>query len=144
VGESILDYRILVLPVYNLVSGEVQVKFGLILFAITIVLYPASQILWKLGMNQIGGIGNTGQLLHTVLKMVANPYIIVGTFLAVINLIIWLGAISTLKLSYLYPFGSISYLTVTALAYFVLKENITPYQWAGICVIVIGCYLINK
>ena len=119
-------------------------KFGLILFAITVILYPTCQILWKIGMEQVGSVNSTGQLLHTLFKMATNPYIIGGMALAVVNMVLWLGAISTLNVSYLYPFGSISYLVLTALAYFILKESITPYQLIGICIIVVGCFLVNK
>lgn len=118
-------------------------KFGLILFAITVILYPASQILWKIGMGQVGSINSAGQLVYTLFRIASNPYIIAGTILAIVNMVLWLGAISTLNISYLYPFGSISYLALTALAYFLLKEDITLYQWIGICIIVTGCFLIN-
>jgi len=121
-------------------------KFGLILFAITVVLYPTSQLLLKMGMNQVGGVNSVGQLFSfgLLFRVITNIYIISGVTLAVMNLVIWLGAISTLNISYLYPFGSISYIVLTVLAHFVLKESIAPIQWLGICVIMIGCFLINR
>jgi len=120
-------------------------KFGLILFAITVILYPTSQILWKTGMGQVGSINNIAQLFHlnTLFRVATNPYIIGSTALAVVNMALWLGAMSTMNISYLYPFLSLSFIVLSIMAYFILKEPISFVNWVGVCVIVAGCFLIN-
>lgn len=121
-------------------------KFGLILFTVCVILQPIVQILQKQGMKQVGQITNLEQLLSlgTLWKMVTNPYIIVGICLAITILILWLGALSTLNVSHIYPFGSIAYIILALLAVVFLKEDITATHWAGIVVIALGCYLINR
>jgi len=121
-------------------------NFSLILFACVIVLQSMGQILERYGMIQVGHINNTGQLfnIHTVLQIITNPYVIGGVALSAIGLFLWLGVLSNLKVSYIYPFGAISYILLAVLAYFILKENIMPIHWVGICAIVLGCCLINK
>lgn len=120
-------------------------KFGLILFAIAVLLYPTSQFLWKIGMGQLGTMNSTGQLFswHTFCRVITNPYLVGGTTLAVITMVFWFGAISNYNISYLYPFLGLSYIVLSVLAYFVLKEPISPVHWIGICIIVLGCFLIN-
>ena len=121
-------------------------KFGLILFIVCVVLQPVVQVLEKHGMKQVGQITNLEQLfsLHTLWRVISNPYIVSGAILAVVILILWLGALSTLDASYIYPFGSVAYILLAFLAVVFLKEDITASHWAGIVVIVLGCYLINR
>jgi drug/metabolite transporter (DMT)-like permease len=119
---------------------------GYVFFALTVILHPIGQILEKAGMNQIGGITSFKHLfsLETVIKLATNPSIIGGVGLSALGLFFWLGALSTMKVSYLFPFGSMSYILLAVLAYFWLREAITPINWAGIVTIVVGCYLINQ
>lgn len=121
-------------------------NFGLILFGICVVLYPVGQILEKTGMRQIPQITGLGQLLNfnTIFQIFTNPYVLGGIVLSALGLFLWLGAMSTLKISYMFPFGSMSYIILAFLAYFILHEGISPIRWAGIVTVVIGCYLINQ
>ena len=120
--------------------------FGLMLFAICIILQPVAQILEKQGMKQIGPITSLGQLFNllTAWKLVTNPYIVCGLALAALGFFLWLGALSTLNVSYIFPFGSITYIILAVLAVSFLQEDITATRWVGIVVIVLGCYLINR
>ena len=121
-------------------------KFGLILFTVCVVLQPVAQILEKYGMKQVGEITSWGQLFsyHTLWKVITNPYIVCGVVLAAALLVLWLGALSTLDASYIYPFGSVAYIILALLAVVFLKESITATHWVGMVVIVCGCYLINQ
>ncbi len=121
-------------------------KFGLILFIICVILQPVAQVLEKHGMKQVGQITSLEQLfsLHTLWRVISNPYVVSGVILAAVILILWLGALSTLDASYIYPFGSVAYIILAFLAVVFLKEDITASHWAGIAVIVLGCYLINR
>jgi len=121
-------------------------RFGLTLFAITVLFQPVAQLLEKAGLRQIGAITSIGQLFRpsTLLAIVTNPYIVCGVLLSASMLLLWLGALSSLRVSYMFPLGSISYIVMALLAHFFLKEPITASHWAGIFVIVLGCFLINR
>lgn len=121
-------------------------KFGLVLFAITLLLQPVGQILEKKGMAQIGQITSISSLvnLHTIWKLATNPYVVAGVLCSAAGLFLWLGALSSMKVSYLYPLGGVSYIVLAVLAHLILKEPITLTNWAGIGVIVIGAFLLNK
>lgn len=121
-------------------------NFGLILFACVVLLHSIGQTLEKYGMTQVGQIGDINQLLsfHTALRVFTNPYVLGGIALSAIGLMLWLGVLSNLNVSYIYPFGAISYIILAVLAYFILKEDITATRWTGIIIVIIGCYLINR
>lgn len=120
-------------------------KFGLLLFAITVFLQPISQVLERKGMLQIGNISSLGQLLNirTFVSVITNPYIMTGITLSIIGLILWLGVLSSMKVSYIYPFSAISYIILTILAYIILGENIGMTKWIGMVTIVIGAFILN-
>ena len=121
-------------------------KFGLILFAMCMVIQPIVLILESHGMKQVGRITNLEQLfsLNTLWRVATNPYIVCGVVLAVLALIFWLGVLSNLNVSYIYPFASVTYIILAILAVVFLKEDISVSRWAGIVVIALGCYLINR
>jgi len=121
-------------------------SFSLTLFVFVVLLQAFGQILEKYGMTQVGKITSIGQLLniHTILQIITNPYVVCGVALSATGLLLWLGILSNVKISYIYPFGAISYILLAVLAHFILKEGISLTHWIGICVIIFGCYLINK
>lgn len=121
-------------------------KFALLLFAITVMIQPISQILQKKGMGQIGQIGGFGQLFNlTVLqKIVTNPYIIAGVFCSGVAYLLWLAVLSSVNVSYIYPLGAIAYIVLAFLAYLLLGETISTVKWFGIATIIIGVFLLNQ
>ena len=121
-------------------------KFAMLLFAIMVVLQPVGQILEKKGMGQIGSIGGFSHLFNpsTLWRIATNPYVIAGVILSAIGLFLWLGVLSSMNVSYIYPFGAISYIILAFLAYIILGEPISTTKWFGIATIVIGAFLLNQ
>jgi drug/metabolite transporter (DMT)-like permease len=121
------------------------------MFALTLVLIcvfagAAGQILWKEGMSNLGRINGIGDLLQvkTVWDIFTNKYIILGIILYAISVFLWLGAMSTLDVSFMYPLLSLGYIVTAILALVFIGENITLLRWAGIVVIIAGCFMITK
>ena len=104
------------------------------------------QIAMKSGMSQVGEIGGLAQLFNpnTLFHIVTNPRVIAGVFLYGVAAILWLGALSTLDVSYMYPLMSLAYVIVALVAFIFLKENITFLRWAGILLVVGGCFLVTR
>jgi len=119
--------------------------FGYILFAIMVVIQPIAQLLEKYGIGQLGPIEGFSSLfsLHTIGKIITNPFIVSGVALSAIGLFFWLAVLSHFKLNYIYPFGAISSIVLLVVAYFFLGESITLVKSIGVAVIVAGCILIN-
>ena len=120
--------------------------FALILVAFCILGAAIGQILMKSGMNQLGEIKNMGQLfnLSTFVGIFTNPRILAGLLCYGISLILWLGAMSTLNASFMYPLMSLAYVLTAIFAMLYLKESITIMHWIGIACVVVGCFLIVR
>lgn len=128
--------------------SKIQMKrgimFAIILVCICILGATSGQILMKLGINQLDSIKDIKQLFNivTLFKIFTSPYIIAGLLCYAIPGILWLGAMSTLNISFMYPLLSLGYLTTALAASIFLKEGITPIHWIGIFLIVVGCSLV--
>ena len=120
--------------------------FALILVSISVVGASIGQIVMKQGMNQVGEIGSIRQLfsLRTLLVIFTNKYVLSGMICYGFISILWLGAMSTLNISFMYPLLSLAYVVTAVAALIFLKESITIWQWAGILLVVGGCFLIIR
>ena len=120
--------------------------FALILVSICVIGASIGQIAMKQGMNQVGEIGGMRQLFsfRTLLEIFTNKYVLSGFVCYGVISILWLGAMSTLNISFMYPLLSLSYIVTAMAALIFLKESITIYQWAGILLVIGGCFLIIR
>jgi len=120
--------------------------FALSLVAICIVCGAVAQILMKHGMSQVGEIGGVGNLTNpgTVYKIFTNAFVIGGLFLYAIAAFLWLGALSNLNVSFMYPLLSMGYVLAAVLGFMFLKDDITLLRWAGIGLVVGGCFIILR
>lgn len=112
-----------------------------VLFALVVILQPLAQILEKHGMTQIGRIDRLD--LSLIPKLLFNPYVVSGVSLSVVGLGLWLVLLSRANVSYLYPFGAVSYIILAILANRLLGEPLGFTQGLGIGVIVVGAILLN-
>lgn len=127
-------------------KGEKKRMFAVVLVALCILLGACGQILMKHGMNQVGAINGFSELIspRTLLKVITNWAVVFGVVLYALTLVLWLGAMSTLNVSFMYPLISLGYIVTAVLALVFLKENVTWLRWAGIFVVIIGCFLIGR
>lgn len=88
---------------------------------------------------------NFGESLWKLLILiVSNVYIVGGVFIFVFSLLLWLYLLSQFDLSFLYPFGSLSYILAAIGGWFFFAENITLCRGGGIFLILIGVLLVAK
>ncbi len=125
---------------------EVINMFALCLVMVCILFGAIGQILMKAGMIQIGEIKSIDGFINinTLFCILTNVYILSGLLLYAISAILWLGALSTLDVSYMYPLLSLAYVITAILAFVLLKESITLLRWVGIAFVVVGCFMISK
>ncbi len=124
---------------------------GRTMFAITLVLVCVlvgafGQIVWKQGMSSMDKITNVDELLKikTIFNIFTNKYILLGIVLYGSAFILWLAAMSTLDISFMYPLLSLAYVVTAVFAVVFLGEVVTFSRWAGIALVVIGCILIVR
>ncbi len=120
--------------------------FAFILVAICIIFGAVGQVLMKHGMSQVGQIGNPGELFSasTISSIFTNGYVIGGLLLYATASFLWLGALSTLNVSSMYPLLSLAYIVTAILGFIFLKEDITLLRWAGILTVIVGCFMILR
>jgi drug/metabolite transporter (DMT)-like permease len=120
--------------------------FALGLVAVCVLVGVVGQILMKSGMNEIGALNNFSQLTKpaTLLRIFTNFRIIGGILCYALGLLLWLGALSNLNISFMYPLLSVGYIITAIFGQVFLNEPVTVLRWAGIIVVVIGCFMILR
>jgi len=109
-----------------------------------VILNSIAQIALKLGMSNISISKNPSIFsMDMIQSLVFNRYVIIGWALYGISFVIWLYVLSKVKLSYAYPFISLSYVIVAVLGYLILDEKISTGAWIGIGLVVVGVSLIG-
>ena len=118
------------------------------LFLVTICIFGGAlgQIALKKGMNDIQEISSFEELFNpgTLKDIITNPFVIGGVILYAILAFLWLGALSSLNVSYMYPLLSLAYIVTAVFAFFLLEEKIEYTRWIGIICIVIGCFFVTQ
>jgi len=121
------------------------------MFALTLVLIcvfagAAGQILWKHGMSNMEAINDIKDLIQvrTIFNIFTDKYIFLGLIFYVLALILWLGAMSTLDVSFMYPMLSLGYVVTAVFAFIFLGEHVSLIRWLGIALVVVGCFFITK
>lgn len=123
-----------------------MIVFHPYLFVITCVcLNIISQVLLKTGMNGIGHFNvDTQGLFAFGLKAATDPKIIIGLLLYGLSFAVWLIVLSKLEVSLAYPLLSIGYIIMPFVGYLFLNESLSILRIVGICIIILGVYIVSK
>jgi len=118
----------------------------ILLVLICVVGASAGQLLMKTGMSQSSNITNLASLLNieNLIKLFTNTYVILGLLSYGISAILWLGAMPSLNISFMYPLMSLAYILTAIGAWIFLSESIVFTHWLGIGLIVLGCLCIGS
>jgi drug/metabolite transporter (DMT)-like permease len=111
----------------------------------TVIATVVGQVLTKKGMLLAGQTpSNIRDLLFFIIKnMTTNLYIVVGLVLAVLSTISWMLTLSKLKLSFAYPFMSLTFPLILFFSALLLGETVSLYRWIGICVVLVGLIIVS-
>lgn len=102
---------------------------SIIIFVLSVFIASISQILLKKSANNNS---------DSKLKEYLNKYVIIAYGLLFVSTILTMYAYKQLDLSIGVMIESISYIIITVLSYFILKEKITKNKLIGIFMIIIG------
>jgi len=111
---------------------------------ISVMLGALGQISMKQGMNVFKKLKKMRELatIENIIKIATDKFVVFGIGCYVASSIIWLGILSKLDVSYVYPLVSIGYIITTIFAIAFLKEKVTSKRWLGTIIIVIGSLLV--
>ncbi len=77
-------------------------------------------------------------------KLIFNKFFVFGGFLFVFGSILFILALKVEKLSVLFPLTSLTYIWVTLLSNYLLKEKINKWKIASVILIVIGILFVAQ
>ena len=120
--------------------------FAIVLLLVCVVLSSIGQICLKKGMNQLSPISSSSDLLNldTIFSMVWNVYVLSGILIYIISAFLWLAALTTLDVSFLYPMLSLAYVVTAIFACAFLGESISFVRWIAIGLVVAGCIFMAR
>jgi len=125
---------------------EKRLMFAITLLAICILAGALGQISWKHAMSNMEKIEDLEGLFRpeTIFNIITDKYILLGLLLYGSAFFLWLSAMSTLDISFMYPMLSLAYVLTAVLAFFLLGEEVTLIRWTGIVLVMLGCILIMR
>jgi drug/metabolite transporter (DMT)-like permease len=109
----------------------------LVVFA-NIVLLVTGQTVWKLGLEQAGGLR-----LDNLVSVLFSPLILLGIVIYGLATVLWLYVLSRLPISLAYPLQSIAFLLGLVVAILVFKESVPPNRWVGAAIILGGITVLS-
>ncbi|MDA8234511.1 MAG: EamA family transporter [Clostridia bacterium] len=108
-----------------------------ILILVNVILLVTGQVLWKYGLDKLGGI-NAGNWL----QVVTSWPILAGMVLYVLATGVWFVILSRANLSVAYPMQSIAYVLGMVAGFVFFKEAIPLNGWLGGLLVIMGVSLI--
>ena len=94
------------------------------------------------GMRQVGRLVSFSPLAYV--RAVFNPWVALGISLLILWLFSHMTLLSWADLSYVLPVTSIGYVLSALAGRLFLHEEISPWRWAGIMMIVAGVALVAR
>jgi multidrug transporter EmrE-like cation transporter len=119
---------------------------SVLLILLSISIAVGGQVLLKIGINRVGisDFSSMKVILNLFSGVIKSPLILTGLFLYFIAAAIWIIVLSTVDLSFAYPFLGLSYVIVLVLSKFILKEDVNPVRWIGAFIITVGVVVISR
>ncbi|MCR1882337.1 EamA family transporter [Murimonas intestini] len=106
--------------------------YSVILLLVSVFISAVSQILLKKA---------TYRHYDTKLREYLNPYVIIAYGMFFVSTILTMLALKTVPLSMQPMLESTSYIYVSVMGYFLLKERFSKRKILGICVILLGIFV---
>lgn len=119
---------------------------SVLLILLSISIAVGGQLLLKTGIDRIGisDFSSMKAVANLFSGVIKSPLILTGLFLYFISAAIWLIVLSTVDLSFAYPFIGFTYVMVLVLSKFILKEDVNPIRWIGAFIITVGVVVISR
>ncbi|HUN87368.1 MAG TPA: EamA family transporter [Terriglobales bacterium] len=116
-----------------------------LLVALVVIPGTIGDLLNSYGMKRHGEVADWSPrgLLRLALQLVRNPYIMAGIPAMAISFFALMSLISVSNLSFAIPITASSYIVETALAKWLLGEDVDWHRWVGTTLVAIGVALLS-
>jgi multidrug transporter EmrE-like cation transporter len=117
----------------------------LLLILFEVLLNVAAQLSLKVGMGKIGHFDLTfADSLPILWQILTSFWIIIGIAIYIISLLVWFFVLSRVEVSIAYPLTSLGYVLSAIFAYYLLGEHVTILRVVGICIILVGVFVVAR
>lgn len=115
-----------------------------LLVALVVIPGTIGDVLNSAGMKRQGELKDwrPGSLIRFVGRAATNVYVLMGLPAMAVSFFALMALLSTTPLSYAIPLTASSYIVETAMAKWVLKEDVDWHRWAGAWLVAIGITLL--
>lgn len=121
-----------------------NVVSALLLLIPAILLSTTGELLFKMGMNHVGGFEfNVAALRRVLPRVIRTPFIWLGFSGFGLGAVFWLAVLSRVPLSLAYPILALGYFVVVVEAWLFLHERVTWLRFLGVAVIVVGVVIVG-
>lgn len=116
-----------------------------LLILIMVIFGPVGDVLLRDGMQRAGKLTTWAPagVLHFFARTFASGTIWLGIGSLIVFFLAYMLVLSWADFSYVQPASTLSYGVVALMGYFLLGENVTPVQWAGVGVICLGVFVVG-
>ena len=111
----------------------------------SIFLNVFAQLAIKYGLGKMGYLEiNFNNWYSIMFKVFINPYIILGLGCYILSVVLWIGALSRVDISYAYPMTSLGYVLTAMAGFLLFQENLPFTRILGIGIILAGVFLVSR
>ena len=117
----------------------------LVLALITATFLVAGQTSLKHGLIRTGGVsGESMLMLGTWIKVLTEPYVLLGFGLYGAASLVWIRVLSEHELSLVYPLISLSYAISLVVGRWVFGDELNLARIIGVALIVLGAFVVSR
>ena len=113
----------------------------ILLIIVQSILLVAAQSLLKISVQLFGDFSWSWQYFKTVFT---TWQVAASGACALTAMLVWMYVLKHYQFSIAYPLLSISYIIGLLAAYFIFHEAVPLTRWIGVCIVMVGVYLIVK
>ncbi len=110
--------------------------WGLFFILAPVLIQAATQILFKSAALRLESF--------TFLNIITNVFYLTCLMLYVVRTVLWQQALKRYPLSFVYPFISLSYVSLLLASAFIFKEPISTWNLVGSAIIIVGVITIYR
>ncbi len=116
-----------------------------LLIGIVVAATTIGEVLQAMGMRHHGEIHDfrPGAMGRALAMMARNRYVIGSVAAMAVSFFAYLGLLTVSELSFAVPATAVTYVFETALAKYILKEQVTWLRWAGASLVICGVILVS-
>lgn len=116
-----------------------------LLIGIVVAATTIGEVLQAMGMRHHGEIHDfrPGAMGRALAMMARNRYVIGSVAAMAVSFFAYLGLLTVSDLSFAVPATAVTYVFETALAKYILKEQVTWLRWAGASLVICGVLLVS-